>query len=144
MLLTFKINIYSPTTCNSPDTICVWNDGASALTSHENFPLICGTTLFNTILLAFDDSTCVYFQCQACIQQQEIKRDRKIGLVSFVDRPQIFFSFFIEFLVFESHVWIEFVIFFFPSFLLRGKERYFILGMVFFTLLCTCGYFMIQ
>lgn len=48
---------YSPTTCNSPDTMWVWNDGASALTSHENLPDISGTTLFNTILLAFDDCT---------------------------------------------------------------------------------------
>lgn len=51
------LQLYPPTTCNSPDTMCVWNDGASALTSQAYLPDMCGSTLFNTILLAFDEST---------------------------------------------------------------------------------------
>lgn len=38
----------------SPETIIVWNDGKSALTSHENFPDVVGETLDSTNWLSFD------------------------------------------------------------------------------------------
>lgn len=47
-----------PTTSKSPVTIFVWNDGASAETSHRYFPEFDGSTAVSKTLLAFDFAFC--------------------------------------------------------------------------------------
>lgn len=49
-------NLYSLYTFRSPDLMCVWNDGASADTSHMYLLVALISNLCKTIWLAFDDS----------------------------------------------------------------------------------------